>query len=375
VLDTNTKHMCSLHAHLLLTLRNVPTTALTEGRVTTVVTAVVFLSTRHEWNMALLDRKDGVSSYGGWRIPETEVYEAVHVLRRKVVTWLRERADQRQLDLVMDSVVRVSASTGALKPTSDEVPHRWAYVAGEQNHGRFALHSSRSKTQQQLSSSAAVAAAAAVPTPAPGLSRQASDASAPALSRQPSAAAEHAPVPPIVSRSSVVPSVVPAMSAATPAEEPERIILMADSELAVEVDAQLMQLTLRASHPQALPTDVARLKDVVDIFGEVSMQACLTEQSTWRSCYRLVGRSHDIEHWPNKDPKLPLLDHHRAYYPDELFPSEKIWLPSVFEPVRRTYLLFPRPLEVYLPEEPLAEDAQVSALDAPPDGPDGPDGP
>jgi hypothetical protein len=87
-----------------------------------------------------------------------------------------------------------------------------------------------------------------------------------------------------VSRSSVVPSVVPAMSAATPAEEPERIILMADSELAVEVDAQLMQLTLRASHPQALPTDVARLKDVVDIFGEVSMQACLTEQSTWRSC-------------------------------------------------------------------------------------------
>jgi hypothetical protein len=336
VLDTNTKHMCSLHAHLLLTLRNVPTTALTEGRVTTVVTAVVFLSTRHEWNMALLDRKDGVSSYGGWRIPETEVYEAVHVLRRKVVT---------------------------------------AYVAGEQNHGRFALHSSRSKTQQQLSSAAAVAAAAAVPTPAPGLSRQASDASAPALSRQPSAAAEHAPVPPIVSRSSVVPSVVPAMSAATPAEEPERIILMADSELAVEVDAQLMQLTLRASHPQALPTDVARLKDVVDIFGEVSMQACLTEQSTWRSCYRLVGRSHDIEHWPNKDPKLPLLDHHRAYYPDELFPSEKIWLPSVFEPVRRTYLLFPRPLEVYLPEEPLAEDAQVSALDAPPDGPDGPDGP
>ena len=95
MLDTNTKHMCSLHAHLLLTLRNVPTTALTEGRVTTVVTAVVFLSTRHEWNLALLDRKDGVSSYGGWRIPETEVYEAVHVLRRKVVTWLRERADQR----------------------------------------------------------------------------------------------------------------------------------------------------------------------------------------------------------------------------------------------------------------------------------------
>ena len=333
--------MCSLHAHLLLTLRNVPTTALTESRVTTVVTAVVFLSTRHEWNMSLLDRKDGVSSYGGWRIPETEIYEVVHVLRRKVVTWLRERADQRQLDLVMDSVVRVSASTGALKPTSDEVPHRWAYVAGEQNLGRFALHSSRSKTQQQLLSAAAVAAAAAVPTTAPGLSRQASDANAPALSRHPSAAAEHAPVPPIVSRSSVVPSVVPAMSAATPAEEPERIVLMADSELAVEVDAQLMQLTLRASHPQALPTDVARLKDVVDIFGEVSMQACLTEQSTWRSCYRLVGRSHDIQSWV-EDSRLPPLDHFREYYPNELFPQEKSWIPSIFGPVQEAYLMFSR---------------------------------
>ena len=98
---------------------------------------------------------------------------------------------------------------------------------------------------------------------------------------------------------------------------------------------------------------MARLKDVVDIFGEVSMQACLhmtsysyicervtfihesyhrtmsmqaclTDQSSARSCYRLVGRSSEIEHWPTKDPKLPLLDHHRAYYPEELYPSEKV---------------------------------------------------
>ena len=138
---------------------------------------------------------------------------------------------------------------------------------------------------------------------------------------------------------------------------------MADSaELAVEVDVQVMQLTLKASHPQALPTDVARLKDVVDIFGEVSMQACLTEQTTSRSCYRLVGRSHDIEHWPNKDPKLPLLDHHRAYYPEELYASEKVWLPSVFEPVRHAYLIFPRPLEILMQEQPLADDAQVAYL-------------
>ena len=92
------------------------------------------------------------------------------------------------------------------------------------------------------------------------------------------------------------------------------------------------------------------------------MQACLTEQSTLRSCFRLVGRAHDIEHWPNKDPKLPQLDHYRAYYPEELYPSEKIWLPSVFEPIRRAYLLFPKPLEILMPEEPLPDDAQVQSL-------------
>ena len=84
----------------------------------------------------------------------------------------------------------------------------------------------------------------------------------------------------------------------------------------------------------ALPGDVARLRDVVDIFGAVSMQACLMEQTSNRSCYRLVGRSHDIAFWPVKDTKLPQLEHFRPYYPEELYPSEKIWLPSVFEPVR-----------------------------------------
>ena len=148
VLDANTKHMCNIHAHLLPTMRNAPAQALSESRVTTVVMAMVFLSTRHEWNMALLDRK-GSASYDGWRVPENEIFEAMHVLRRKLVAWLRECASQAELDRVMDSVVRVSASTGSLRPAAEEVPNRWAHVAGEHNHGRFALHSSRSKKRER----------------------------------------------------------------------------------------------------------------------------------------------------------------------------------------------------------------------------------
>ena len=48
-----------------------------------------------------------------------------------------------------------------------------------------------------------------------------------------------------------------------------------------------------------------------------------------------------------------------ADYPEELFPSEKIWLPSVLEPVKKTYLTFPKPLELFLQEDPIPEDAQV----------------
>tara|TARA_B100000795_G_C22648764_1_gene379441 strand:+ start:700 stop:825 length:126 start_codon:yes stop_codon:yes gene_type:complete len=37
-----------------------------------------------------------------------------------------------------------------------------------------------------------------------------------------------------------------------------------------------MQLTLMAAHPQALRHEVAEMEDVVEMFGDVAMQARLT---------------------------------------------------------------------------------------------------
>lgn len=72
--------------------------------------------------------------------------------------------------------------------------------------------------------------------------------------------------------------------------------------------------------------------------------------------------AHSIAFW-SSDDKLPLQHEHRQYYPEELFPSEKIWLPAVLEPVRQAYLVLPPPpLELYLPEEPLPEDATIARL-------------
>jgi hypothetical protein len=123
-----------------------------------------------------------------------------------------------------------------------------------------------------------------------------------------------------------------------------------------------MQLTLKASHPQALPDQIASFSDVQKVFGDVSMQACLTDKTADRSCYRIVGRCHDVEYWHLSDSKMPQLDHFRPYYPQELDPSEKVWLPGVLENVKKAYFEYPKPLEILLPEAPLAEDAQVAYL-------------
>ena len=103
------------------------------------------------------------------------------------------------------------------------------------------------------------------------------------------------------------------------------------------------------------------MEDVTDMFGDVAMQACLTDHSSHREVYRLVGRAHSIAFW-DVDTKMATLEHWRAYYPQELFPAEKAWLPAVLEPVRQTYMMLPQPLQLFLPEEPLADDAQVAYL-------------
>ena len=59
VLDINTRHLCNLHAHLLMMLRNASAADLSEPFASSIACAMIFLSTRHEWNHELLDKKPG----------------------------------------------------------------------------------------------------------------------------------------------------------------------------------------------------------------------------------------------------------------------------------------------------------------------------
>ena len=210
----------------------------------------------------------------------------LHVLRRKLVGWLRGVASQRQLDLVMSAVVRVSEGSGALLPPPRAAPPRWAYLGaageGRANLGRFTVHSRRA--------------------------------------RPPAAAAWAAEAVPLMAR---------------------------EAEGAVVFDVQVMQLTLMAAHPQALKHEVAEMEEVRRMFGDVAMQArrsrlhlayisptsrlhlpyispasprdvamqaCLTDHAAHREVYTLVGRAHAIAYW-DIDPSMAVLEHWRAYYP------------------------------------------------------------
>ena len=56
MVDENARRMCILHAHLLLMLRNATPAELTPPLISTIVTCMVFLSTRHQWNHKQLDQ-------------------------------------------------------------------------------------------------------------------------------------------------------------------------------------------------------------------------------------------------------------------------------------------------------------------------------
>jgi thiol-disulfide isomerase/thioredoxin len=303
ILDLHTELLCNIYAHLLITTRNLALDELDRQSVGKLVQCSIFLSTRHKWNT-------GGPESGVCMIPENELFETMHLMRRKAVQWLRQNASQKELDFIMEAAVEAAANTAALKNT--ENLNRWGFIAGKRSLGRFAMHSRRDGSAQQDADKAQEA----TPSKTAAVSNSAGATAIPTLK---------------------------------------------DKDLTMEIDVQLMQLTLKASHPQNLPHSIAQSVDVLEIFGNVTMQACVVEETTKRKCYRLVGRSHDIQSWV-EDSRLPPLDHFREYYPNELFPQEKSWIPSIFGPVQEAYLMFPRPLEVFLPEDALPHDAQVAYM-------------
>ena len=131
-MDEHSRAACTMQAHLLLLYRNCGIDELDADIVSVILSGFIFLTTRHTWNLCLLP------------IPETEMYELMHVLRRRLVGFLRKQP-QSVLDTVLESVVRVSAGTGTRdKESANGLRHRWAYVEGPRSLARFTVAASLS---------------------------------------------------------------------------------------------------------------------------------------------------------------------------------------------------------------------------------------
>lgn len=326
LVDRNTRLACDLHAHKLLIYRNhhrtvvaedgaVSTEALPDPHMASSITAsFVFLTTRHTFGKV-------VRAMGQLLVPETDLYEVLSSTRRSLIAWC---AAQRQasLDWMMQAALQISTSlTGSLRASAEivDVQNRWSRIAGARSCGRFVVSSVRSIGLDVSEGKGTVGAG---------------QGDAEDLRRQSSVGAPFADVP-------------------------------ESTEYGVEMDLQLGQMTLRSRHLSALPSDVAGHADVVELFGDATIQASVIESATHRSKYKLVGQNHEIHNWSTPHVSCASLGDQweRQYDPAELYETEQ-WLVPIFEPVRRA--MFdgpnPKPMTFMMPERPLAEHAEVAVL-------------
>jgi len=137
------------------------------------------------------------------------------------------------------------------------------------------------------------------------------------------------------------------------------------SNLGVEVDVQIAQLTLRAAHLSALKTQVATHRDVRLVFGDRTMQASLLKRAERCEIYKIVGLDYELHFWTKGHDKTPPLPdgYERDYEPGELCANEK-WIMRLFEPIRRSFFDGPQPppLQFIMPTKEYPENCEVATL-------------
>ena len=137
------------------------------------------------------------------------------------------------------------------------------------------------------------------------------------------------------------------------------------SNLGVEVDVQIAQLTLRAAHLSALKSQVATHRDVRLVFGDRTMQASLLKSAERCEIYKIVGLDYELHYWTKGHDKTPPLPdgYERDYEPGELCANEK-WIMRLFEPIRRSFFDGPQPppLQFIMPTKEYPENCEVAVL-------------
>lgn len=338
LVDRNSRLACDLHAHKLLINRNAfDRKCRAHGLLLSLAGAALlgsflFLTTRHTFNKATREE-------GRLVLPEFEVYELLQHVRRKLITHVK-RVLQYELDNVMQAALTAATScTGATKDSlglPSIVPNaspddflkrqanRWSRIKGDRNWGRYAVASTRTLLPAEHGDG----------------NNTALDTSTLQFKGETTRA-----------RSGSMTATVCEVADST--------------ELDVEIDIGIGQLTLRSKHLAALDPIVATNRDVRSVLGDATLQASLTERSVHRQIFKLVGLEHSIEWWHSAHVECPPLPdgYDREYDPAELFDSE-LWLPRVFEPVRRAFFDGPIPpsMQFLMPDSALPAKAEVAVM-------------
>ena len=139
LIDRNSRLSCDLHAHRLLLYRNVHLNELQSEKAEicakVVIGSFVYLTTRHTWNKAAREQ-------GRLLVPETELYELLQVMRRRLIRWVQSQR-QGGVDTVLQTALQVSSSTTGSSAIDIDTSNRWASISGAHSEGRYAVASTR----------------------------------------------------------------------------------------------------------------------------------------------------------------------------------------------------------------------------------------
>ena len=287
------------------------------------------------------------------------MYELLAHVRRHLVEWTQTQT-QGPVDRVMQTALQVStSSTGSLRASAEivEVQNRWSKIKGRTSAGRYAVTSTRTIAMEEENEETN------------GLStlRGTSDGSIRSLSSNSnqSQAASHSSG----SNTNAPPQMFTKSKKLLRQPSENSVVSFARDtrQWGVEMDLQLGQMTLRSRHLSALPTDVANNRDVLELFGESTIQASTLESGEHRRKYRLVGLSHELHYWHTPHMSCsPMSDQfEREYNPTELFNSET-WIKGIWEPLRDAQYngrpMQPPAMTFMMQEAPLRETAEVCVL-------------
>ena len=302
LVDENTRRMSTIHAHLMLSLRNCTVDDLTDERAARVVNAMAFLNQRHQWGAA--------ASSGGLEIPEHELWGCLQALRRPLVAHVRNSGSQKRLDAICDGAVSVSAASGGASKSGAERAYKWSPLGGKGHASRFAALSTRA---------------------AGALDEEAAD-SAPVL---------------------------------IDAKECERAITTRKGAIILDLGLMQITLDEshpQALPKEVMTPDVkAVLGDAAMQCCLVNKTTLCSKYRLIGSAHVLQHWDN-----PASEPfPQPLLTQYREYAVTELFSSEKAWLPSILEPFRLSHFSgsASRKIEFFLPDDPLPEDAQSMTIE------------